>query len=142
MYGDDVNIIAKNGSSADWYLACGSTGATNKASATAIDSNISVMQTTNRGPVKSSTLIVKNSTVEYLFPTGDSTDKTVNGTVEKSRVEVTNGKVNLYPGTNNGVVITEKDANDIIDVIKISRTTDLAYMEDADKILKDKIRIK
>lgn len=142
MYGDDVNIVAKNGSSADWYLACGSNGATNKASATAIDSNINVMQTTNRGPVKSSTLIVKNSTVEFLFPTGDSTDKTVNGTVEKSRVEVTNGKVNLYPGTNNGVVITEKDANDIIDVIKISRTTDIAYMEDSDKILKDKIRIK
>jgi hypothetical protein len=142
MYGDDVEIIAKNGSSAEWYLACGSNGATNKAKATAIDSEIVYMQTTNRGPVNSSELVVKNSTVEYLFPTGDSTDKSVNGTVAKSRVEVTNGKVNLYPGTNNGVVITKEDANQIIDVIKISRTTDLTYKEDADKILEDKIVIK
>jgi len=142
MYGDDVEIIAKNGSSADWYLACGSNGATNNAKATAIDSTIDVMQTTNRGPVKNSELVVKNSTVNYLFPTGDSTDKTVNGTVDKSRVEVTNGKVNLYPGTNGGVVITAEDADKIIDVIKISRTTDLTYKEDADKILEKKIVIK
>lgn len=142
MYGDDVEIIAKNGSSAEWFLACGSNGATNKAKATAIDSEIVYMQTTNRGPVNSSELVVKNSTVEYLFPTGDSTDKTVNGTVAKSRVEVTNGKVNLYPGTNNGVVITKEDADKIIDVIKISRTTDLTYKENANTILKDKIVIK
>ena len=142
MYGDDVEIIAKNRSGADWFLACGSNGATNKAKATAIDSNISVMQTTNRGPVTNSELIVKNSTVEYLFPTGDSTDSSVNGTVAKSRVEVTNGKVNLYPGTNNGVVITKEDADQIIDVIKISRTTDLTYKDDADTILKDKIVFK
>ena len=142
MYGDDVAIVAKNGSSADWFLACGSNGATNKAAATAIDSTINVMQTTNRGPVKYSELTVKNSTVTYLFPTGDSTDKTVNGTIDKARVEVTNGKVDLYPGTNGGVVITAEDADKIIDVIKISRTTDLTYKEDADKILKNKIKIK
>ena len=142
MYGNDVEIVAKNGSEAEWYLACGSNGATNKAKATLINSTATYMQTTNRGPVQYSELIVKNSTVDYLFPTGDSTDKTVNGTVVKSRVEVTNGKVNLYPGTNNGVVITKEDANKIIDVIKISRTTDLTYKEDADKILKDKIVIK
>jgi len=142
MYGDDVEIIAKNGSSADWFLACGSNGHTNKAKATAIDSTIDVMQTTNRGPVEESHLVVKNSTVNYLFPTGDSTDKTVNGTINKSRVDVTNGKVNLYPGTNNGVVITAEDADKIIDVIKISRTTDLAYKEDADTILGKKIVIK
>ena len=100
------------------------------------------MQTTNRGPVNYSELVVKNSTVEYLFPTGDSTDSTVNGTIARSRVEVTNGKVDLYPGTNNGVVITKEDADQIIDVIKISRTTDLTYKEDADKIFVDKIIIK
>ena len=142
MYGDDVNIIAKNGSSADYFLACGSNGATGNATATAINSTINIMQTTNRGIVNNSELVVKDSTVTYLFPTGDSTDKTVNGKVNKSRVEVTNGKVDLYPGTNGGVVITAEDAEEIIDVIKISRTTDLTYMENAEVILGNKIKIK
>ena len=143
MYGDDVNIIAKNGSSATWYLACGSNGATGKATATAINSEIEYMQTTNRGPVKDSELVVKGSKVNYLFPTGDSTDKSVNGTVLKSRVEVdASSKVDLYPGTNGGKVITAEDAEEIIDSIKISRSADVTYKEDADKILANKIKIK
>lgn len=142
MFGDDVNIIAKNNSSADWFLACGSNGATNKASATAIDSKITYMQTTNRGPVNYSVLETKNSEVDYLFPTGDSTDKTVDGTVKKSKVEISGGKVTLYPGTNGGKVITKEDANEIIESIKISRSTDITYAENADKILEDKIKIK
>ena len=64
MYGDDVNIIAKNGSSAKWFLSCGSNGATNKATATAINSEIEYMQTTNRGPVNDSELVVKDSVVK------------------------------------------------------------------------------
>lgn len=142
MYCDDAAIVAKNGSSSKWYLACGSNGHTRKGSATAIDSEIFVMQTINRGPIDEAYLEAKNSKVDYLFPTGDSTDKTVIGTVGKARVEVTNGKVNLYPGTVDGKVITEEQANEIIDVIKISRTTDLTYKEDADKILAKKIVIK
>jgi hypothetical protein len=143
MFGDDVNIVAKNGSSATWFLACGSNGATNKASAKAIDSTIEYMQTTNRGPVSESELEVKGSVVNYLFPTGDSTDKTVNGTVKKAKVEVdASSKVNLYPGTNGGEVITAEIAEEIIDVIKISRSADVTYMEDADKILANKIKIK
>lgn len=143
MFGDDVNIVAKNGSSATWFLACGSNGATNKASATAINSEIEYMQTTNRGPVSESELEVKGSIVNYLFPTGDSTDKTVNGTVKKAKVEVdASSKVNLYPGTNGGEVITAEIAEEIIDVIKISRSADVTYKEDADKILANKIKIK
>ena len=143
MYGDDVNIVAKNGSSATWFLACGSNGHTGKASATAINSEIEYMQTTNRGPVDSSELIVKGSTVNYLFPTGDSTDKTVDGTVGKARVDVdASSKVNLYPGTNGGEVITAEDAEEIIDVIKISRSADVTYKENADEILANKIKIK
>ena len=143
MYGDDVNIVAKNGSSAKWFLSCGSNGATNKASAKAIDSTITYMQTTNRGPVSYSELEVKDSTVDYLFVTGDSTDSSVNGTVKKAKVEVdASSKVNLYPGTNGGKVITAEDAEEIIDVIKISRSADVTYMEDADKILANKIKIK
>lgn len=143
MYGDDVSIVAKNGSSATWFLACGSNGHTGTASASAIDSEIEYMQTTNRGPVDDSELIVKGSVVNYLFPTGDSTDKTVNGTVAKSRMEIdASSKVNLYPGTNGGEVITAEVADEIIDSIKISRSADVTYMEDADKILANKIKIK
>ena len=143
MFGDDVNIVAKNGSSATWFLACGSNGATNKASATAINSEIEYMQTTNRGPVNESELVVKDSTINYLFPTGDSTDASVNGTIAKARVSVDAGsKVNLYPGTNGGTVITAEVAEEIIDVIKISRSADVTYKEDADKILGNKIKIK
>lgn len=143
MYGNDVKIVAKNGSSATWFLACGSNGATNKAYASAINSEIEYMQTTNRGPVKESELVVKGSTVNYLFPTGDSTDKSVNGTIAKSKVEVDAGsKVNLYPGTNGGEVITAEDAEEIIDVIKISRSADVTYKENADEILANKIKIK
>ena len=142
MFGDNVNIIAKNGSSATWFLSCGSNGATNKATATAIDSEIEYMQTTNRGPVNDSELVAKDSTVNYLFVAGDSTDKTVTGTVNKSRVEVTNGKVNLYPGTLGGKAMTSEDAQKVVDVVKISRTTELEYKENADEILANKIRIK
>ncbi len=143
MYGDDVKIIAKNGSSATWFLACGSNGATGKAAASAINSTIEYMQTTNRGPVGYSELEVKGSTVNYLFPTGDSTDKTVNGTVSKAKVEIdASSKVNLYPGTNGGTVITAEDANEIIDVIKISRSADVTYKDNAEEILANKIKIK
>ena len=143
MYGDDVNIVAKNGSSATWFLACGSNGHTGKASATAINSEIEYMQTTNRGPVDDSELIVKGSVVNYLFPTGDSTDSSVNGTVAKSRMEIdASSKVNLYPGTNGGEVITAEVADEIIDVIKISRSADVTYKENAEEILGNKIKIK
>lgn len=143
MYGDDVNIVAKNGSSATWFLACGSNGHTGKASAVAENSIIEYMQTTNRGPVDYSSLEVKDSEVNYLFPTGDSTDSSVNGTVTKAKLDVSGkSKANLYPGTNGGVVITKADADEIIESIKISRNSDITYKDNADKIFEDKIRIK
>ena len=143
MYGDDVNIIAKNGSSATWFLACGSNGHTGKSSATAINSKIEYMQTTNRGPVDESELIIKGSNINYLFPTGDSTDSTVNGTVGKVRMDIDSGTTaNLYPGTNNGVVITAEVADEIIDSIRISRSANITYKDNADKILENKIKIK
>jgi hypothetical protein len=143
MYGDDVNIVAKNGSSATWFLACGSNGHTGKASAVAENSIIEYMQTTNRGPVDYSSLEVKDSEVNYLFPTGDSTDSSVNGTVTKAKLDVSGkSKANLYPGTNGGVAITKADADEIIESIKISRNSDITYKDNADKIFEDKIRIK
>lgn len=143
MYTDDGSIIAKNGSSATWFLACGSNGRTNKGVATAENSTIEYMQTTNRGHDIEAELYVKKSTVNYLFPTGDSTDKNVTGTIAKVKMEIDNGsKANLYPGTNGGVVITAEDAEEIIDSIKISRSADITYKEDADIILKSKIKIK
>lgn len=140
MYGDDVNIIAKNGSSATWFLACGSNGHTGSASAIAESSTIEFMQTTNRGPVNYSYLETKDSTVNYLFPTGDSTDSTVNGTIDRAKVVISGGKVNLYPGTNGGTVITKEDADRIVEAIKISRNTDITYKENADKIFEDVIK--
>ena len=144
LYGDDTAITLKNGSEAKWLLACGSNGATGSASATLINSKAKFMQTVNRGIVKESELYVKDSEVEYLFPTGDSTDKTVNGIIEKvNKVEINAGsKVNLYPGTNGGVAITKEDADKIIKRIEISRNADVTYEEDADKILGDVIVIK
>lgn len=142
MFGDDVSIVAKNGSSATWFLACGSNGATNKAIAVAKDSEIDYMQTTNRGPVNYSELVVQGSNIKYLFPTGDSTDASVNGTVKKVRMEVDAKSIaNLYPGTNGGEVITAEVADEIIDRISISRSAEITYKEDADKILENKIKI-
>ena len=142
MYGDDVSIIAKNNSSATWFLACGSNGATNKAIATAKNSEIEYMQTTNRGPVEFSHLVVEGSKINFLFSTGDSTDSTVNGTVNKARVDIDAKSIaNLYPGTNGGEVITAEVADEIIDRISISRSAEITYKEDADKILEKKIKI-
>jgi hypothetical protein len=48
---------------------------------------------------------------------------------------------NLYPGTNGGEVITAEVADEIIDRISISRSAEITYKEDADKILEKKIKI-
>lgn len=144
LYGDDTAITLKNGSEAQWLLACSSNGCTGKASATLIDSKAKFMQTVNRGIVKESELYIKNSEVEYLFPTGDSTDKTVTGIIQKvNKVEINAGsKADLYPGTSGGTVITKDQADEIIKRIEISRNADITYKENAKEILGDVIVIK
>ena len=142
MYCDDATLILKNGSEATWATCGGSNGATGTGRIIAEDSTIHYCQSTNRGPVKYAEESITDCEIEYLFPTGDSTDSTVTGTIDKVKVDITGGTVNLYPGTNGGVVITAEVAQEIVKIIKLSRSTNIEYKENSDKVFKDLIRIK
>lgn len=142
MYNNDATLNVTEGSETKWTICGGSNGATGTGRIIGSDSKLEIVQSTNRGPVKYAEEKLTNCEVDYLFPTGDSTDSTVNGTIEKVKVDVSNGTINLYPGTNGGTIITAEDAKEIVETIKISRTTNIEYKESSDKIFKDIIRLK
>ena len=142
MYSNDATLIFKNGSGAQWAICGGSNGATGTGRIIAEDSTIKYYQSTNRGPVKYAEEKAKNCNVEYFFVAGDSTDSTVTGTVDKVKTDIEGGTINFYPGTLNGVKITRVDAAKIVDSIKITKDTNVTYMDDADIIFEGMIKSK
>ena len=141
MYNDNTVATVKD-CNIDYLLACGSNGHTNKVQVTVEGGTYDYFQTTNRGIVDNVSTKIKDATINHFFPTGDSTDSTVTGIIKKVKLDVTNGSMNLYPGTNGGVVINNQDAKNIVESFKISRNTDVNYMENSDIVFSDIIKIK
>lgn len=141
LYVDDTECTI-NGGSCDYIITGGSNGRTNNAKLIANDFKSQYFQTTNRGVVNHATAKFNNCTIDKFFVAGDSTDSTVNGTVDKVDIDITGGKIGLYAGAQGGKTLTTEQAKEIINTLKISRSTEVEYKENSDKILADNIRIK
>jgi hypothetical protein len=141
LYVDNSEGTVK-GSYIQYNVTGGSNGKSNNVVEDIEDSSIEYFQTTNRGFVTSVKATVKNCQVKMFFVAGDSTDSKVTGTVDSVKLDITGGIMNLYPGTNGGIVLTSEVAKSIVKSLKISRSTTVYYLEDSANILGDLIRIK
>ena len=141
LYVDNTECTI-NGGSCDYIITGGSNGRTNEAKLIANNFKSQYFQTTNRGVVNHATVKFNNCEIDRFFVAGDSTDKSVTGTIDKVDMNITGGKIGLYAGTQAGKIITYDQAKEIINTLKISRTTEVDYKENSNKILGDNIRIK
>ena len=141
LYVDHSEIVAKD-SKFDYFTSGGSNGGTNETEVSAENCTIKVFQNTNRGFVRSSKGELKDCTVEVCAVCGDPTDSSVDGTVDRVKLDLDGGKINLYAGTNGGVAVTAEVAQNIVESVKIGRDTEITYMQNADQILGDLIRFK
>ena len=141
LYVDHSEIIAKD-STLDYLIAAGSNGGTNECEVSAENCTIQVFSTTNRGFVRASGGEFKNCTINVCAVCGDPTDGSVDGTIDSVKLDFTGGKINLYAGTNGGEAIDAEAAKEIVQYVKIGRETEVTYMDKADQILKDVIRLK
>lgn len=141
LYVDHSEIVAKD-SKFDYFTSGGSNGGTNETEVSAENCSIKVFQNTNRGFVRSSKGELKDCTVEVCAVCGDPTDSSVDGTVDRVKLDLDGGKINLYAGTNGGVAVTAEVAQSIVESVKVGRDTEITYMQNADQILGDLIRFK
>lgn len=141
FYVDDV-ALTTNGGKYDYIISGGSNGRTKTSKVILNRSTSQVLQTNNRGEVNYASVKANNAEIEKCFVTGDSTDKSVNGTTDKVEMDFNGGTIGLYPGTQAGVIMTAEQAKDVVKSIKLSRTTEVTFEDNADTILKDRIRMK
>lgn len=129
-----------NGSKADWFIAGGSNGkTTNSTLIVEKDSKVGIMQSTNRGEVSNVVMKANDSTVDNLFIYGDATDKTVNGIVDKVKVDTGAGKYNILLGTQAGKAVTTVDE---VEYVKVSRSADITISDSDKEILGKKFVVK
>lgn len=139
----DNSVMEVINSDINYLIAAGSNGLSKDVTIKATDSKIGYTQTTNRGSIISSKYIIKNCELKRLFVAGDSTDKTVTGTVDNIYYDVSGGSAVVYAGVNGGKYIDKEVASQIIKSLKISRSTELTYGDDvSENILKDVLVIK
>lgn len=95
--------------------AGGSNGFTRRGHVVVNDGNIKIFQGVNRGIIEEAKLIVNGGHVEKFYAGGDAEDKTVNGMIRKSIIELNNGEIdNFFNGTNNGVEFEVENIEGII----------------------------
>jgi hypothetical protein len=141
LYVDNTELTITD-SKIGYLLSDGSNGLTNNSTIYAEDCEINYFQTVNRGLINNADATFKNCEIDHLFPYGDSTDKTVDGTVTgKVTIDITNGDVVLYPGTQGKVVVTA-ETDTCVEYIKVGRGTKISYEENADKVYASKLRFK
>jgi hypothetical protein len=104
------------------------------------DAKVGIFQTTNRGNVANcKAKFSGNNEIENLFVGGDATDSTVTGTTGKLRYEITGpGTYNIVNGTEAGALLTADVAKEIIDVIKVSRSSNITINDALKDVLGDK----
>lgn len=138
----DHSVINASGCEIGWLTTGGSNGRTNVCEVNVEDSTITCFQTVNRGTVNDARASIKNCTTSILAVCGDPTDSSVDGTVERVRLDITGGTANLYGGTNGGVAVDYNTVRGVVEYVKISRTSNITYKNDADDILGELIRLK
>lgn len=140
-YIDCATLVSKD-SKFEYAVVGGSNGLDNNCHMTLENCESKVFQTVNRGHVKNATGIIKDCKIDVLAVLGDPTDKTVNGVIDKAKVNITGGSCKLYVGTYAGEAVEADKVAEIVEYVKISRSTVVEYIESADVILGEKLRIK
>ena len=139
---DDHTEVNITNSKVEYFITGGSNGRTRECIVKAENCEFDNYQATNRGIVHYAKSILKNCTCPAFFVFGH-TDKDVTGDIEKVYYDITGGSYKLHLGKIADVPVTEHDvAAEHIDVLKISRSTELEFVDNADKILGDILRIK
>ena len=139
-YAVDTNMII-NGGKYHYIAAGGSNGRTEKAVIKANDAEITNLITINRGIVGEAKMVITNCVVPELFVCGSNADD-ITGRVEKVSYDITGGSIKLYAGKNGGEALTYEEACKVVSALKISRRTEVEYMEEAEYLLGDIIVIK
>lgn len=138
MYSENINVNIIGGHY-DYLAACGSNGTSGDIVLTADSTDAGIFQTTNRGTVKSVKALFKNSNIKNMFVFGDSTDKTVTGTVDDVNITISGGNIHLYPGSLGGKIATS-DQKDLC-LVKIAPSTEYTFEENVKEILQDRIQM-
>ena len=102
-------------------------------------------QSVNRGVVNNSKSIITGCNIKelYVSSSGEASESPATGTVKNISLDITGGEITLYAGDNNEKPLDIITAKEIINTLKISRTTVVNYgNKDTLSVLGDIIKIK
>jgi hypothetical protein len=139
-YTDSAKIVAKD-SKIDYCVCGGSNGRTRTVTAELDNLEGNIFQTVNRGVVNEAKAVISNSTIPNVFVFGDSTDKTVNGTVESVAINMNAGKYGIKLGVQGGKAPILEDI-EVVKYVKVSRSADFEISDNDKDILGNKFIIK
>ena len=139
-YTVNANLVI-NGGKCDYVVSGGSNGRTDKAVVKANNAEIGVVYGVNRGTVGEAKVVITNCETPTIYVCG-SQKGGATGSIEKVSFDITGGKVKLFADTNGDEVITNEIARKVISALKISRRTEVEYVENTEYLLGDIIVIK
>lgn len=139
QYTNNAYCKAENSQIEIFTAGGGSNGKTDFDIAELVNCEIKVFQTVNRGKVGSVKTKIDKCHIEKLYIGGETEDKTVTGTTGTVKLDISTGTYNFVVGTDGGEVIT---TNDIVDVIKVSRSAEITISDELLEILGTKYIVK
>ena len=128
-----------------YLLACGSNGIANECIVNIKNSEIGILQNTNRGIVGSSKVTLSGCKVESLYIDGDASDKTVTGVCNKIRYDINSANDDMYNvlvGTHNGKKLTAEQIEEVVNCIKVSRSANVTISKEDLALLGNKYIVK
>lgn len=139
QYTNNAYCKAENSQIDIFTAGGGSNGKTDFDIAELINCEIKVFQTVNRGKAGSVKTKIEKCNIEKLYIGGEAEDKTVTGTTDSVKLDISTGTYNFVIGTNGGELIT---TNDIVEYIKVSRSAEVTISEELLAILGSKYIVK
>lgn len=139
QYTNNAYCKAENSQIDIFTAGGGSNGKTDFDIAELINCEIKVFQTVNRGKAGSVKTKIEKCNIEKLYIGGEAEDKTVTGTTDSVKLDISTGTYNFVIGTNGGELIA---TNDIVEYIKVSRSAEVTISEDLLAILGSKYIVK
>ena len=104
---DKAIININGGNNIGYVTAGGANGTTFESTVNINGGTVGLYQGVNRGSISVATLNVNGGTIDKCYAGGETTDKTVDGTILKSIINVLGGEINhMYKGTSGGTLFT------------------------------------
>ena len=125
------------------YLTTGGSNGATKTAELVVDNGaiVDILQFTNRGTVDYASAKLTNSNIAKLFIAGDATDNSVDGTVNKLRLDINagEGEYNILLGTIGGATITDSEC---VETVKVSRNANVIVGDEVINLLGNKYIVK